>query len=105
MRFPSVALSLQLEQPALILRHEQVDQGGRRGAADRVRTALLTQAMIVERARARGGSEREYMAGNLLGLEVTAAGVAQAFNLLALAGKTSAAVVTVDGGNTAAAVP
>lgn len=50
------------------------------------------------------GSEREYMAGNLLGLEVTAADVAQAFDLLALAGKTSAAVVAVDGGNTAAVV-
>ena len=44
------------------------------------------------------------MAGNLLGLEVRAEDVAQAFVSLALADKTTAALLTVDGGNIAAAV-
>jgi hypothetical protein len=39
------------------------------------------------------------MGGNLLGREVTADDVAEAFVFLALAKKTTAAVVTVDGGN------
>jgi NAD(P)-dependent dehydrogenase (short-subunit alcohol dehydrogenase family) len=39
------------------------------------------------------------MSGNLLGREVTADDVADAFVFLALARKTTAAVVTVDGGN------
>jgi NAD(P)-dependent dehydrogenase (short-subunit alcohol dehydrogenase family) len=43
------------------------------------------------------------MAGNLLGREVTAADVARAFVDLALAEKTTGAVLTVDGGNIAAA--
>ena len=44
------------------------------------------------------------MAGNLLGQEVTADDVAQAFVDLALAKKTTGAVLTVDGGNIAAAM-
>jgi hypothetical protein len=44
------------------------------------------------------------MGGNLLGLEVTADDVAQAFVSLAKAAKTTAAVVTVDGGNISAAL-
>jgi hypothetical protein len=44
------------------------------------------------------------MGGNLLKQEVTAEDVAQAFVSLALATKTTAAVITVDGGNIAAAV-
>jgi NAD(P)-dependent dehydrogenase (short-subunit alcohol dehydrogenase family) len=43
------------------------------------------------------------MSGNLLGREVTAADVAQAFVSLALAEKTTGAFLTVDGGNIAAA--
>ena len=43
------------------------------------------------------------MTGNLLNLEVTAADVARAFVHLALSPKTTAAVLTVDGGNIAAA--
>jgi len=39
------------------------------------------------------------MAGNLLGREVTAGDVADAFVYLASASKTTAAVITVDGGN------
>src|SRR4029077_9987771 len=46
--------------------------------ADRIRSGLLTNAMIADRAKARGVTEREYMSGNLLGCEVTAEDVAQA---------------------------
>jgi NAD(P)-dependent dehydrogenase (short-subunit alcohol dehydrogenase family) len=70
--------------------------------ADRIRSGLLDPALLAERARARGMSEAEYMAGNLLGREVTAADVAQAFLHHALALKTTGDVTTVDGGNVAA---
>ena len=72
--------------------------------ADRIRSGLLTDEMIAQRSRARGLSEADYMGGNLLGLEVTAEDVAQAFVSLAKASKTTGAVVTVDGGNIAAAL-
>jgi len=72
--------------------------------ADRIRTGLMTDEMIAARSKARGMSEAEYMGGNLLKQEVTADDVAQAFVALALASKTTAAVLTVDGGNIAAAV-
>ena len=72
--------------------------------ADRIRSGLLTSAMVKQRAKARGVSERKYLAGNLLGREVLAEDVAQAFVNLALARKTTGAVVTVDGGNIAAAL-
>ena len=72
--------------------------------ADRVRSGLLTDAMIADRAKARGVSEAEYMSGNLLGREVTAKDVAQAFLHHAVALKTTADVTTVDGGNIAAAL-
>ncbi|MDI1285115.1 MAG: bifunctional aldolase/short-chain dehydrogenase [Reyranella sp.] len=72
--------------------------------ADRIRTGLLTDDMIAQRSKARGLSEADYMGGNLLGLEVTADDVAQAFVSLAKAGKTTGAVTTVDGGNIAAAL-
>jgi rhamnose utilization protein RhaD (predicted bifunctional aldolase and dehydrogenase)/NAD(P)-dependent dehydrogenase (short-subunit alcohol dehydrogenase family) len=67
--------------------------------ADRIRTGLLTDDMIAARANARGISEADYMSGNLLGREVTAEDVAEAFVFLALARKTTAATITVDGGN------
>ncbi len=67
--------------------------------ADRIRTGLLTEDMVTARAKARGVSEADYMSGNLLGREVTADDVAEAFVFLALARKTTAAIVTVDGGN------
>jgi rhamnose utilization protein RhaD (predicted bifunctional aldolase and dehydrogenase)/NAD(P)-dependent dehydrogenase (short-subunit alcohol dehydrogenase family) len=72
--------------------------------ADRVRSGLLTEDMIAKRSQARGLSEKDYMSGNLLGREVTAADVAQAFLTQALALKTTADVTTVDGGNIAAAL-
>lgn len=72
--------------------------------ADRVRSGLLTDAFIKERSMARGITEKDYMSGNLLGCEVTAEDVAQAFVAQALALKTTADVMTVDGGNIAAAM-
>ena len=72
--------------------------------ADRIRSGLLTPDMIAARAQARGLSEKDYMGGNLLGREVTAQDVAQAFLHQALALKTTASVTTVDGGNIAAAM-
>ncbi|HEY5064685.1 MAG TPA: bifunctional aldolase/short-chain dehydrogenase [Xanthobacteraceae bacterium] len=72
--------------------------------ADRIRSGLLTPDMIISRSRARGVSEKDYMSGNLLGREVTAEDVAQAFLHQALELKTTADVTTVDGGNIAAAM-
>ena len=72
--------------------------------ADRIRSGLLTDTLIAQRAAARGLSEQDYMGGNLLGREVTADDVAQAFLAQALALKTTASVTTVDGGNIAAAL-
>jgi rhamnulose-1-phosphate aldolase/alcohol dehydrogenase len=72
--------------------------------ADRVRSGLLTDEMIASRSKARGISEQDYMSGNLLGREVTADDVAQAFLAQALALKTTGSVTTVDGGNVAAAL-
>lgn len=72
--------------------------------ADRIRSGLLTDDMVQARSKARGVSERDYMSGNLLGREVRAEDVAEAFLSLALARKTTGAVLTVDGGNIAAAL-
>jgi hypothetical protein len=49
-------------------------------------------------------SEADYLAGNLLRREVTAADVAQAFLALAMAQATTGHIETVDGGNIAAAL-
>ncbi len=72
--------------------------------ADRIRSGLLNEEMIANRAAARGLSVSDYMGGNLLGLEVTAEDVARAFVHHALAERTTADVTTVDGGNIAAAM-
>jgi NAD(P)-dependent dehydrogenase (short-subunit alcohol dehydrogenase family) len=69
---------------------------------DRIRSGLLTPAMVAERAKARGVGEADYMAGNLLRAEVLAEDVAQAFVFAALLKKTTGAVIPVDGGNVAA---
>ena len=73
--------------------------GGRRGALNKgcARDVWTSSS-------ARGLSEKDYMSGNLLGREVTADDVAQAFLHQALALKTTADVTTVDGGNIAAAM-
>jgi len=72
--------------------------------ADRIQSGMLSAAVIKDRAAARGVSEEEYLAGNLLGLEVEAEDVAQAFLHHALAARTTGDVTTVDGGNIAAAL-
>lgn len=92
-----------------LVRQYAIDHGGegiRANAvnADRIRSGLLDEGMIAARAKARGMSEADYMGGNLLHREVRAADVADAFVYLAGAARTTAAVVTVDGGNIAAAL-
>ncbi|HLH49854.1 MAG TPA: bifunctional aldolase/short-chain dehydrogenase [Roseiarcus sp.] len=72
--------------------------------ADRIRSGILTEEMIKSRSAARGVSEKDYMSGNLLGREVTAEHVAEAFLHHALAERTTGDVTTVDGGNIAAAL-
>src|SRR6516162_2642140 len=72
--------------------------------ADRIRSGLLSDVFIAERSKARGVSEKDYLSGNLLGREVTADDVAQAFLHQALELKTTGDVTTVDGGNIAAAL-
>ncbi|MCW8969789.1 MAG: bifunctional aldolase/short-chain dehydrogenase [Rhodospirillales bacterium] len=67
--------------------------------ADRIRSGLLTDQMIASRSKARGVTEADYMAGNLLSREVTANDVAKAFLDLALSPSSTAAILTVDGGN------
>jgi rhamnose utilization protein RhaD (predicted bifunctional aldolase and dehydrogenase)/NAD(P)-dependent dehydrogenase (short-subunit alcohol dehydrogenase family) len=92
-----------------LVRQYALDYGGdgiRANAvnADRIRSGLLTPEMIAARATARGQSEADYMAGNLLRREVTAEDVAEAFLHQALELATTADVTTVDGGNIAAAL-
>jgi rhamnose utilization protein RhaD (predicted bifunctional aldolase and dehydrogenase)/NAD(P)-dependent dehydrogenase (short-subunit alcohol dehydrogenase family) len=72
--------------------------------ADRIRSGLLTEDMVRARSKARGLSEGAYMSGNLLGREVLSEDVAKAFVDLACSKKTTAAVLTVDGGNIEAAL-
>jgi NAD(P)-dependent dehydrogenase (short-subunit alcohol dehydrogenase family) len=72
--------------------------------ADRIRSGILTDDFITDRASARGVSEDDYMRGNLLNREVRAEDVAQAFVHLAKARKTTGHIETVDGGNIAASL-
>lgn len=72
--------------------------------ADRIRSGLLNDDFIANRAKSRGVDEATYMAGNLLGREVEARDVADAFVALARARRTTAHVITVDGGNIEAAL-
>ncbi len=72
--------------------------------ADRIRSGLLDDEFIKERAKARGIDEGTYMAGNLIRREVEARHVADAFVALALSERTTAHVMTVDGGNIEAAL-
>ena len=93
----------------LLMRQYALDYGGdgirSNGVnADRIRSGLLTDDMIKARSTARGLSEADYMGGNLLGAEVTADDVAQAFLALAKARRTTGHIETVDGGNIAAAL-
>ncbi len=70
--------------------------------ADRIRTRLFADGVLESRAKARGLSPDDYFRANLLGREVTARDVAEAFLYLSTAVATTGCVVTVDGGNAAA---
>ena len=72
--------------------------------ADRVRSGIMTTEMISARAQSRGLEPDQYMSSNLLGKEVEVENVAKAFVDLALSPRTTGAVLTVDGGNIAAAL-
>ena len=66
--------------------------------ADRIKTGLLNEKMIKLRARSRGISKKEYMSGNLLNVEVKPDDIAEAFYFLAQSKKTTACILTIDGG-------
>tara|TARA_E500000331_G_scaffold261636_1_gene252584 strand:+ start:489 stop:2522 length:2034 start_codon:yes stop_codon:yes gene_type:complete len=72
--------------------------------ADRIRSGLLNDKMIKNRAKAREVTTNDYMTGNLLLKEVKATDVAKAFFHLTISKKTTGAVLTVDGGNIAASL-
>ena len=72
--------------------------------ADRIRSGLLNDKMIKQRAKAREVTTDQYMSGNLLLSEVKADDVAKAFYHLAISKKSTGAVLTVDGGNIAASL-
>ncbi len=72
--------------------------------ADRIRSGLLNENMIKNRAKAREVTTDQYMSGNLLLSEVKAEDVAKAFFHLAVSKKSTGAILTVDGGNIAASL-
>ena len=94
---PKAATLFLMKQYAL----DYASEGIRSNAvnADRIRSGLLTKEMIKSRSKARGLSEEQYMSGNLLKREVTADDVANAFVNLSKSEATTAATITVDGGN------
>jgi rhamnose utilization protein RhaD (predicted bifunctional aldolase and dehydrogenase)/NAD(P)-dependent dehydrogenase (short-subunit alcohol dehydrogenase family) len=94
---PKAASLFLLRQYALELGAEGIRVNGVN--ADRIRSGLLDDDFIAARARARGVAPDDYMAGNLLGREVEARHVAEAFVALAQAERTTGHVMTVDGGN------
>ena len=55
--------------------------------------------MIEKRSKSRGVDQKKYMTGNLLALEVEAKHVAEGFLSLSKTERTSAHILTVDGGN------
>lgn len=99
---PKATTFFLLRQLALELGPEGVRVNGIN--ADRIRSGLLTPDMIAARSAARGVDEGGYMAGNLLHAEVEPRHVADAFVMLARAERTTGHVMTVDGGNIAAAL-
>ncbi|MCC1482048.1 bifunctional aldolase/short-chain dehydrogenase [Roseibaca sp. Y0-43] len=99
---PKAATFFLLRQLALELGAEGIRVNGIN--ADRIRSGLLTPEMIADRAAARGVDVATYLGGNLLKSEVEARHVADAFVALALSERTTAHVMTVDGGNIEAAL-
>tara|TARA_X000000368_G_scaffold412916_1_gene400054 strand:- start:690 stop:2711 length:2022 start_codon:yes stop_codon:yes gene_type:complete len=67
--------------------------------ADRIKSGLLTDKMIEKRSKSRNISIENYLKGNLLNTQVFAEDVAEAFYSLSNSEKTTAAILTVDGGN------
>lgn len=67
-------------------------------------TQFFSEELIKERAAARKLEPSEYFKANLMHVEVEAVDVANAFMSLVLAPKTTAAILTVDGGNIEASV-
>ena len=94
---PKAATFFLVKQLALELGPQGVRVNGIN--ADRIRSGLLDADFVKERAKARGIDEETYMAGNLLRREVEASHVGKAFVALALSERTTAHVMTVDGGN------
>jgi len=99
---PKAATFFLLRQLALELGPQGVRVNGIN--ADRIRSGLLDEAFVAERAKARGIDEETYMAGNLIRREVEASHVGKAFVALAQSERTTAHVMTVDGGNIEAAL-
>ena len=99
---PKAALLALMRQYALDHGHENIRANGVN--AGRIRTGLLDDDTIRRRAAARALTVEDYMAGNLLGVEVTAADVAEVFVHLAVMEKVNAAVITIDGGTIATAL-
>lgn len=99
---PKATTFFLLRQLALELGPEGIRVNGVN--ADRIRSGLLSADMIAARSAARGVDTATYMAGNLLKAEVEARHVAEAFVALAKAERTTAHVMTVDGGNIEAAL-
>ncbi len=94
---PKAATMFLVKQLALELGGEGIRSNGIN--ADRIRSGLLDDDFIARRSKARGIDEATYMAGNLLRREVEAKHVAEAFVALARARRTTAHIMTVDGGN------
>ena len=94
---PKATLMFLVKQLALELGEHGVRVNGIN--ADRIRSGILNENMIANRAEARGVTVEKYMQGNLLKEEVEARHVAEAFLSLALCERTTGHVMTVDGGN------
>ncbi len=94
---PKSTLMFLLKQLALELGEYNISVNGIN--ADKIRSGLLTPAMIKKRSKSRGIDENQYMTSNLLSKEVEAKHVAEGFLSLAISERTSAHVLTIDGGN------
>lgn len=99
---PKAATLALVRQYALDHGHDGIRSNGIN--ADRIPSGILTEDMIRARSKARGVDEQTYLAGNLLERAVTAEDVARAFLHLALSEASTGAILTVDGGNIAAAL-
>ena len=96
---PKATLMFLVKQLALELGEHGIRVNGVN--ADRIRSGILSENMIANRAEARGVTVEKYMQGNLLREEVKAHHVAKAFLNLALSTRTTGHIMTVDGGNIA----